>query len=187
MSKYCIGFCELYQPGFHDYNDNIRNYLLTDTKYMLNFTLDHETLESIDINNPNIDRYLINNEPIPLNYDSEDEDDTNDQFLYYPFSLLYSTRSAYNSHIMQNSNGGNHHNIRNIGEIFNSKLYIYPQILEEIILNTGESTCVIHTYKLAILQRRWKKYYSKLQEKINFMRNPKTLLKRQLGIIPRHL
>ena len=39
--------------------------------------LDQNRCKSCDINNPNIDRYLINQEPIPLNYDSEDEDDTN--------------------------------------------------------------------------------------------------------------
>lgn len=54
--------------------------------------------------------------------------------------------------------------IRNSYKINSDKGIIKPQIVQEVILDTGHSTCIIKTFWLKVFQRKWKNYY---QKKIN--------------------
>ena len=151
MAKFQIGYCELYLKNYHDMIDNPRFYLLNDPKFLITFNIEINEFYSYQI-----------------------------QLTHYPLTILRLIRNKMRECIEQLDDPGNDTNIQNIENVFKSKLYIYPQIIEEIFLPTGESTCIIHTYKLCIIQRKWKKYYLNLKQKIYKLRNPRNLFKRQI-------
>jgi hypothetical protein len=47
-------------------------------------------------------------------------------------------------------------------------------------LEGRETVCYIKTFWLKIFQRKWKQYYSKLMSKIQKMKQPKSILKREI-------
>lgn len=71
----------------------------------------------------------------------------------------------------------NHPSIRNYYNIVkNYKL----EIVQMIYLNTGHQICIPKTFWLKIIQRKYKNYYKKLQERIRRAKHPKALFKRQI-------
>ena len=53
-------------------------------------------------------------------------------------------------------------------------------IVQMIHLNTGHQMCIPKTFWLKIIQRKYKNYYKKLQERIRRAKHPKALLRRQI-------
>ncbi len=53
-------------------------------------------------------------------------------------------------------------------------------IVEVIELHTGHTLCIPKTFWLKIFQRKFKKYYLKLQERIRRAKNPRMLMKRSI-------
>ena len=74
----------------------------------------------------------------------------------------------------------NHPIITNYREIMRKKIKPSIEIVDIIYLNEGlypVECCVLKTFWLKILQRKWKQYY---KNKILFRKNPKTLLYRSI-------
>ena len=74
-----------------------------------------------------------------------------------------------------------HSTIRNYNNIIKQENYIKLDIVEKNILETGEITAIIKTFWIKIIQRKWKKYYSLLVEKIKFNKNIKNRIKIELN------
>lgn len=73
-----------------------------------------------------------------------------------------------------------HCTIRNYNNIIKQENYIKLDIVEKIILETGEIIAIIKTFWIKIIQRKWKKYYSNLVKKIKFNKNIKNRIKIEL-------
>ena len=79
--------------------------------------------------------------------------------------------------------------IKNYNEIIRKKGHISLEIIERYTIlqarhapshaeySESLSVCVIKTFWLKIFQRKWKKYY---YEKMRFVKNPKSLMNRQI-------
>jgi hypothetical protein len=179
MSKYSIGFCELYIPNYHDLVGNVRQYLCDDQKFLVVTQISTRTLYNMDTTSHNIKELL--------NYPAEEwgENISRHDFraaaitdgFPYPYRALWRMRVTQQYYISQDNA------IRDYIKIFNSKLCIYPQIIKITIAPTGESLCTIHTSFVAIIQRKWKRYFKLLMQKINKLKNPNNLLRRQLGAL----
>ena len=70
-----------------------------------------------------------------------------------------------------------HPKISNYNNIIKNKGFVSIDIVEPILLDTKEYICIIKTFWLKILQRKWKKKYFKRME---FFKNPKSLLNREI-------
>jgi hypothetical protein len=70
-----------------------------------------------------------------------------------------------------------HPSIRNYNTII---LKFKLDIVQLIHLNTGHCMCILKTFWLKLLQRKYKNYYKKLQMRISRAKHPKALLQRQL-------
>lgn len=70
--------------------------------------------------------------------------------------------------------------IRNYNAIIKRNDYIKLDIIEKVILETGEIIAIIKTFWLRIFQRKWKKYYSELERKIAFNKNIKNRIRIEL-------
>ena len=63
--------------------------------------------------------------------------------------------------------------------VINFKKYAL-EIVQMIHINTGHQMCIPKTFWLKIIQRKYKNYYKKLQERIRRAKHPKALFKRQI-------
>jgi|TARA_R110002074_G_C12174534_1_gene632562 hypothetical protein len=70
-----------------------------------------------------------------------------------------------------------HPSIRNYSNIV--KKYKL-EIVQMVYLNTGHHICIPKTFWLKVFQRKYKKHYKKLQERIRRAKHPKALFQRQL-------
>lgn len=106
-------------------------------------------------------------------YDNYDEilDEINFITHIYNDDSLYSVHQ-YNPFI------SNYQYIRNIFNL---------EIIETIMLDDGALVCIIKTCYLKFLQRKWKNYYKKLQNKIKYIKsNPNLIIYRQYyGKLPK--
>lgn len=72
-------------------------------------------------------------------------------------------------------------------KIVTNPKYFNAHILQEEELDTGEMICVIKTYYISLLQRKWKKIYKEKQRIINMRKSPNFLMHRQLtGLWPKN-
>lgn len=75
------------------------------------------------------------------------------------------------SHYNQN-NSLTHPFIRNYNKIILNKNYIQLHLAKNIVLETGETICILKTYWLRIIQRTWKRIYKERQLIIQKRKNP---------------
>jgi len=54
------------------------------------------------------------------------------------------------------------------------------EIVQLVHLNTGHQLCILKTFWLKIIQRKYKNYYKNLQKRIALAKHPKALLRRQI-------
>lgn len=70
--------------------------------------------------------------------------------------------------------------IRNYSNIINNKNYIKPEIAECLYLKNGECICIIKTFWLRLVQRRWKSIYKQKQNIIKKRMTPSNISYRKL-------
>lgn len=90
------------------------------------------------------------------------------------FQLFYYTIQESNISIEE------HPTIRNYNKFLNKYKTSTLDIVFYQELDGGEIVCYIKTFWLKIFQRKWKQYYIKLKKKIQKMKSPLTLLKREI-------
>jgi len=90
------------------------------------------------------------------------------------FQLFYYNISESNSCLEE------HPTIRNYKKILNHYKTATLDIVLYEELEGRETVCYIKTFWLKIFQRKWKQYYSKLMSKIQKMKQPKSILKREI-------
>ena len=81
--------------------------------------------------------------------------------------------------LIYENNNYNHPTIRNYRNIINNNNYIKLDIIQIEILPTEETVCVIKTFWIKIIQRKWKKVYKERKMLLQNMKNPLTLMKRE--------
>jgi len=74
-----------------------------------------------------------------------------------------------------------HPTIRNYSNIINDAKYIKLEIIKKEILPTQESVCVIKTFWIKIIQRKWKQIYSKRMLLLIKFKNYRNLLNREIN------
>ena len=124
--------------------------------------------------------------------DINDEDNSFKNYLYNSYLCAYTIEEGelYDQDIYPSRNEGpwglsserlwpkvKHPSIRNYHHIV--KKYALD-IVQMVYLNTGHHICIPKTFWLKILQRKYKNYYKKLQERIRQAKHPKALLRRQI-------
>ena len=72
-----------------------------------------------------------------------------------------------------------HPTIRNYYNIVNKSNYIKVNIIEIETLPTQEVVCIIKTFWIKIIQRKWKKVYKERNLLLQKMKNPLNLMKRE--------
>ena len=65
-----------------------------------------------------------------------------------------------------------HPMIRNYKQIICSDKYLQPEIAEVIEMPTGEFVCILKTFWLRLIQRKWKKIYKRRMEIVRRRMNP---------------
>ena len=159
MSKYSIGFTELYIPNYHDMVGNTRQYLYEDQQFLVVTQISTRTFFNMNTRNSNI-IYLICYLSREWGQDVAEQREriVGNRGLSYPYRALWRMRTKQQSIIYQNNT------VQDYIKIFNSKLCLFPQIIKMTTAPTGESVCTIHTSFLAIIQRKWKRYFKSLMQ-----------------------
>jgi hypothetical protein len=70
--------------------------------------------------------------------------------------------------------------IRNYNNIITNENYIKPQIAEHILLESGHSICILKTFWLKIVQRKWKKVFNERKNVIQKRCMLKSILYREV-------
>jgi hypothetical protein len=70
----------------------------------------------------------------------------------------------------------NHPYIQNYNNIILNKNYLQLHLAKNIVLDTGETICIIKTYWIRIIQRTWKRIYKERQLIIQQRKNPLSIL-----------
>ena len=152
QSIYVLGICELFNANIHGFVEGQSSPEIYDHYFMRNEI--------------NIQEFY---------YEFELVQDICDQLNYY-----YSNRICRIPYFYM------HHPIENYQIIVrnnpqNNYKYIKPEIIERIILpKGGESIAIIKTFWLRIVQRTWKKVYSKQREIWNQRRSIQSILNREI-------
>ena len=66
--------------------------------------------------------------------------------------------------------------IQNYNNIIINKNYLQLHLAKNIVLDTGETICIIKTYWIRIIQRTWKRVYKERQLIIQKRKNPLSIL-----------
>lgn len=85
--------------------------------------------------------------------------------------------NAYNTFYVRRIEA--HPTIRNYHNIIENNNYYKIDIVESEVLPTLETVCVIKTFWIKLIQRKWKKIYKQRMEILAKIKNPKILMKRE--------
>jgi hypothetical protein len=164
---FVLGYTELFHPSIHGFNEtsyqNIHGYFIsvltitTPTDYL-------DILSKVDKMNKQDYYYYINN--------------NTSKSLNYHRNILFHIKMR--NKIMKTV--PNHPTIRNFSNIQES-LDLSLQIIHKHILPTGERICILKTFWIRCIQRKWKKicdYNNKLDRELKKIKN---LKKRELATI----
>jgi hypothetical protein len=143
MNKYDYVLCQIHYPYLHgkteDSDPNIENHYILIGKF--NYKTGYE--------------YTC--------YEYEYEDDTEDDTFENSIPTINDVIKIYKSYyknFIKNNHFKPHPTIRNFYNIiFKYNNYIKPEIGQCIVLNTGESICILKTFWIRIIQRVWKKVF----------------------------
>jgi hypothetical protein len=100
--------------------------------------------------------------------ETSDDDDEN----------IFEEAQYYNESYTGELTNTTHQFIRNYNKIINSLNYIKPEIMEVLLLSTGESVAILKTCWIRIFQRTWRRKFAK---RIAFFKNIRTILLRRLN------
>ena len=126
---YELGLCELHCWRIHGGDSELGHYLLISTYP------DLTSPENNSYNEPNSDT------------DSDDEEEN-----------IFQDAVLHNDYYQGMENTPPHF-IRNYHKIIKRPNYIKPEIMQVIILETGEHICILKTCWLRIFQRMWRRKY----------------------------
>jgi hypothetical protein len=129
---YKLGLCELHSLRMHGGDPKLGHYLLISTY--------------LDLHSPDDDEYE-NESDLDSDSDSEPDNVFEDAKLHNEF--------------YQGMENTFHPFIRNYHKIVKRPNYIKPEIMQVIILETGEHVCILKTCWLRIFQRMWRRKYAK--------------------------
>jgi hypothetical protein len=137
MNKYDYILCQIHYPYLHgkteDSDPNIENH------YILIGKFDYKT---------------------GYYEESENEDEDEDEDSLPTINELSSSYSLYYKNFIKNNHFKPHPTIRNFCNIISKyNNYIKPEIGQCIVLNTGETICILKTFWIRIIQRVWKKVF----------------------------
>ena len=90
------------------------------------------------------------------------------------------SRMNYYTTILNNNYNINHNIYKNYKNIISSDNYIKPELAQCIYLPSGHCICIIKTFWLKIIQRKWKLICKQRKHIINCRSNPYALLSRSL-------
>ena len=96
--------------------------------------------------------------------EGEEEDDDLEEDICYE-------AATQSEHYATNLSNTTHPFIRNYNKIIQLKNYIKPEIMQIIILETGEHICILKTCWLRIFQRLWRRKYAKFLSIIKNINN----------------
>jgi hypothetical protein len=91
-----------------------------------------------------------------------------------------SNRMQYYTDLLNNSTNIKHNIYKNYKAIISNENYIKPELAECIYLPSGHCVCIIKTFWLKLIQRRWKNICKQRTHIINCRSNPYTLFKKEI-------
>ena len=163
----------------------------------------NESIETIDINNNN-----YNEEDDDINvYDSDEQCPTkynivlcelyntmhgNNEKLFYNYLTISRFKTFdideineisefYNSEYENLENKSELSPIQNFQNIISRENYIKPEIAEHILLESGHSICILKTFWLKIVQRRWKNIFRIRKNILQIRCQPSSLRFREIN------
>ncbi len=155
---YDLLVCEIYNPEIHgNGSTEVHSHYLLFTRFQ----------KSIDELNDILDDDLIENF---MTYKKLDD-------VYEVCNFL---KEQYKNLLNERNKKINHPLIRNYTEIIDKHNYFKPEIGEIIELPTGERVCILKTFWLRLIQRRWKNAYKKQREIIQYRSNPSNFMRYQM-------
>lgn len=129
---YQLGLCELHCYQLHGGDEMLGHYLLIST--FADFSSASDLEEDFD-NDSDIDD------------ESQKPDNIFETAEYYNESYVETTTS--------------HSFIRNYTKLINSPNYVKPEIMQVVMLDTGESIAILKTMWIRIFQRTWRRKFAK--------------------------
>lgn len=134
---YQLGLCELHCWKLHGGDKMLGHYLLISTYKDLHTRASYDT-------------------------DDEESDDTDeeedDEDIH---KNIFEAAEYNNEHYAGELANTRHIFIRNYAKIIQAPNYIKPEIVEVIILETGETIAILKTFWLRIFQRMWRRKFAK--------------------------
>jgi hypothetical protein len=97
----------------------------------------------------------------PNNDDSEDDENEN----------IFDEAKVYGEYYAMELFNATHSFIRNYTKIIQHPAYIKPEIMQIVILETGENVAILKTCWLRIFQRMWRRKYAKFLSIIKNIHN----------------
>ena len=85
--------------------------------------------------------------------------------------------NAYNTFYLRNIQS--HPTIRNYHNIVSNPTFFKIEIIESEVLPTLETICVIKTFWIKLIQRKWKKIYKARIDMLAKIKNPRNLMLRE--------
>ena len=106
-------------------------------------------------------------------YDTDDEDNEDDD--EETDTDILGVAEWYNSNYAIMS--ASHAFIRNYSNIIRQNNYVKPEIVDIVVLESGETTAILKTFWIRIFQRKWKQIFAK---RMRTMKNISNILNRRL-------
>ena len=105
----------------------------------------------------------------------DEDDDSNDFYMNYnTLDDIYDVGNWIYENYEEPKES--HPTIRNYSQIVESDKYLKPEIAEVIELATGEYVCILKTFWLRLIQRKWKKIYKRRMEIVRKRMNPNNFM-----------
>jgi hypothetical protein len=141
---YQLGLCELHCWRLHGGDPMLGHYLLIYT---------YPDLHSRENNDSETDS------------DSDTDSDTDSEMNIFDEAIVH------NEYYAMELFNTTHCFIRNYTKIIKQPAYIKPEIMQIVILETGESVCILKTFWLRVFQRMWRRKYAKFLSTIKNINN----------------
>ncbi|NBW58636.1 hypothetical protein EBR43_12845 [bacterium] len=168
---YELVFCELHHKLIHGKTPN--SYQFIDGHYILTYSFSADNFYHFS----------------SLNDDDNDEQHEENTNLYSNIeNILTQTEYIYDVYLSQVECMRLHPYIRNYYNIVTNYTYFTLNIAQRIQLSTGEQICILKTFWIRIIQKKWKNIIKKRIEFVREMKCVKNIIYREIhGQFPKHL
>lgn len=102
---------------------------------------------------------------------SDDSDSDSDSDSELEGSTIFDEAIIHNEYYSTELLNAPHPFIRNYTKIIQQPSYIKPEIMQIVVLETGEHVCILKTFWLRIFQRMWRRKYAKFMSIIKNINN----------------